>query len=494
MDINRNELLDMMKFSLERDKDTILLVDYNEKIVITEKIDFTELLKQLYDEVNIPIEILEDDAIKRFVFKHDLFFLNVTFKENVFFNNIIFEGEINSVFDMNYVNFEKEASYEYTIFGKKCHFDSVKFENANFKNTKFKKEVKFFNIDFQGGVDFSTAKFNSETNFNNVNFFKKVFFLNTIFNKISFVYNTFNDDVYFEDAIINDDICFKDTTFNVSVDFKKITVMKTLLFDNIKLRNESHIFFENTSKGIPDYYYKNTEIKIIDTLINGRIDFNSDRIKLIDLKGSAIAGSGTLNMVNFNPECANYQTVTILKNEEIKRNNIIKALEYKAEEKELYAKYLRTSDKYEKDKEKDFKDKDNFCGLKIVYICLKIKLTIWFERFSIWLNKKSNNHGQSWGRAVFFTIGVWIVSFGIFYAIIPIELLNISQTTTALSVFTPELIKYFNPTNYELLIEYLKTPIANLWCRIFGIIIYFAGKILIAYGIVGTVQAFRKFK
>ena len=56
------------------------------------------------------------------------------------------------------------------------------------------------------------------------------------------------------------------------------------------------------------------------------------------------------------------------------------------------------------------------------------------------------------------------------------------------------LIKYFIPTDYEQVKCYVDVSVrVNIFIKIFGVIIYFIGKIMFWYGSVQTVQSFRKF-
>ncbi|WP_101503692.1 hypothetical protein [Brachyspira pilosicoli] len=66
------------------------------------------------------------------------------------------------------------------------------------------------------------------------------------------------------------------------------------------------------------------------------------------------------------------------------------------------------------------------------------------------------------------------------------------------------LIKYLIPTDYDLIKDYTKlyinysnTPLCDiviyLAVKVFGVLVYFLGKVLFWYGSVQTVTAFRKF-
>ena len=62
-----------------------------------------------------------------------------------------------------------------------------------------------------------------------------------------------------------------------------------------------------------------------------------------------------------------------------------------------------------------------------------------------------------------------------------------------LNMFFSEFFKYLIPVDYTLLLKYLNNAEVFYGIKYLGALIYFFGKILIAYGVVQTVNAFRKF-
>ncbi len=420
----------------------------------------------------------------------------VKFHEKATFTNTIFHN----IVDFYNTEFHTEVTFEGTEFKNKVHFNEatfiknasfqwVKFQEIDSSKTIFKGDVTFDNIEFEDTVSFEGAEFQQELKFNRVEFKQEADFQEAVFNKTSFDFAKFKKDVDFKRSKFNGDISFTYTTFMNNGAFADIPLLKTISFYGILLNDKSHIYFYETNKDLKDSDIKDSKITITNTVINGRIDFNSDNIKTIDLKGSDIIGLGTLNLMGFDPKCENYQTATILKNEAIKRNNIIKALEYKAEEKKLYAKALKH---HAKEKIKSIFKKTNQPDDKNI---ANIKGVQWIsEILSILLSRISNNHGQNWIRAVIFTIGIWIIFFGIFYAIVPAGVLNINQKElTVFNLFAPEFFKYLIPTDYKLLVKYVDYSEMSSWLKALGASVYFVGKIFIAYGVFETIEAFRKF-
>lgn len=503
-EIKSDKLLEIMVAVLNITKISIGHWEFVNHYIVTETIDFAKLLEQAYNQLGIPIEReTGNGSLNRIVCNHIFCLGNIIFNEEVTLSNIVFRKQVSFNGYLKLpgtsplpVEFKKIVYFMHTIFYEAVDFNYIIFQNTTFVRTMFIEKADFYSANFSEATNFHSAEFHNEAIFTNAIFEKRVSFnFSKFYKKTTFLNTQFGNDVSFY-AVTFNDIDFEDSYFNNKVNFDYTTFKNTMKANNIRLNDKSQIYFNKTNTHLSESDYNDTEIKITNTNISGRIDFNSDRIRKIDLSGSKIIGSGSLNLIEFNPKYDSWETATILKDQEIKRNNIIKALEYKAEEKDLYAKYLLSTEKHLKDKEKYLKNRDDFCGLHILYIYLKILLANLFGVFSIWLNRKSNNNGQNWERGVLFTISVWMLFFGVFYLTIPNDFLFMppDQSISKLSMFTSELVRYFNPTNYELLINYLRTPIESSAYRFFSIFIYFMGKILIAYGIVGTVQAFRKLK
>ena len=225
-----------------------------------------------------------------------------------------------------------------------------------------------------------------------------------------------------------------------------------MTFENINFHFFKNKFIES----------ENSKIEIINTVINGCVDFNNVFISELNLEGSNIVG--ILNRINLKAYPSNSDTACILKNEELKKNNTIKALKFKAIEKDLYTEEL---------KNKKDKTPEN-----------------WAEIASLKISKISNNHGQNWFKAVGFTLGVLLLFFGVFYA--PNELSINTIKIYFDKSFYKELVNYFIPINYDMLKDYIFYSEAHVIVKIGGTVIYMLGKILTAYGIFEVLQAFRK--
>ncbi|WP_297299510.1 hypothetical protein [uncultured Brachyspira sp.] len=197
--------------------------------------------------------------------------------------------------------------------------------------------------------------------------------------------------------------------------------------------------------------------------INNIIELRNIEVEEADFKGTVING-GLINPVNFKVhKFANRESALFLKQQAYAANNAIDALQYKAQEVELH------KDELIKKKDKTYKD--------------------WADILSIGLSSLYSDNGQNWVKALAMTIVITAFCFTIFY--IP-DLTKANIIRLYYKNLFPELIKYFIPTDYSLIIAYAASKL-NLFLKIFGVLVYFLGKILFWYGSVQTVQAFRKF-
>ncbi|MBN1253454.1 MAG: hypothetical protein JXA16_15045 [Bacteroidales bacterium] len=154
-----------------------------------------------------------------------------------------------------------------------------------------------------------------------------------------------------------------------------------------------------------------------------------------------------------------------LKNQALSRNDKINALEYRRYEMNSYAQEL-----------KEIKSKNQ-------------------EKIVLLLNRISNNHGQSWTRGALFTLISWIGFYSLFtMSRDSFRGLNFYNCHFLLSdnTFWTEAINFlWIPHSINILIDGLETDLYGIF-KIFMAIFFFLGKILIAYGIVQTISAFRK--
>lgn len=200
----------------------------------------------------------------------------------------------------------------------------------------------------------------------------------------------------------------------------------------------------------------------------------------------------------------NSETARILKNEELKKANYIKALEYQAEETKLHKEELK--EQFKKDK----------------------NLKTFGDILSIELSSLYSDNGQNWIKAfictilfpsVFFTLSYIDFKVGLYFYILLITyIINILFSKDILKyiinsilvyliaclllpllyieinnfdkTYIKELFIFLVPTNFEQIKESIYIYNNNTLFRGFN---YFIGKIAFWYGSVQTVTAFRKF-
>jgi len=205
----------------------------------------------------------------------------------------------------------------------------------NCNNVYFKKTTDFNCIDFQKDINFSNAIFHKQSDFHDTVFRKSVNFTDTVFNdyvyfwetifntKAIFLNTTFNDGAGFSKNILNKNINFNGLTINKNISFSQIEIEDTLTLDNLNLNDTSYILFHNINydsdeKQFKDLY-KNSKIEIINTKLNGRIDFQNVKVEKINFINSKLEDTLSLNRINFEATNENEETTIFFNNVDIQR-------------------------------------------------------------------------------------------------------------------------------------------------------------------------------
>ncbi|ACN84393.1 hypothetical protein [Brachyspira hyodysenteriae] len=402
---------------------------------------------------------------------------NVIFHMNVYFYNCIFHNKIY----FSYSKFKNYTIFSSIIFNNILYFLTTECNQIDFVDIKFSNKAKFaysiFNhinmqqISFYDLIDFYSSRFINKFIFN-VNIYNDI--------EIIFYYSIFEEDSYFTINNIHNN-CF----YKVKFDFSLIEINKNIIFENIKIDSLilDHLKFLNNDSSLSilnniNDYNEINNISLQNINICGRLYIYNTKVNIIDFKASVING-GFINPVNFKVDkFANRESALFLKNEAYARNNAIDALEYKAKEIECHKDDLMKS-------AKDIIQNKEYSFSKKIKELYKIVGDI----ASIYLSSLYSDNGQNWIKALFMTIFITIICFTVFY--IP-DLTKANIIRLYYKNLFPELIKYFIPTDYSLIIKYAASKL-NLFLKIFGVLVYFLGKVLFWYGSVQTVQAFRKF-
>ena len=295
--------------------------------------------------------------------------------------------------------------------------------------------------------------------------------------------NTSGLPIYIGDSIINglhidnlsldSTLCFKDCSLDgvmttVTDDEAQKNKIKELMFHSCELDAQYHIentifekFAFNFSK-IGDkgrLRLSQCDVKELTagcSSVFGQMDVLENSISVICLDGTCV--QGYINCQgNKIDEYADRQTLRLLKNEALKVNDHVEATK-------LYAKEMESL----------LRDKNVRIG----------------DKASLWINKRFSKFGLSWGRALWVTLllsvalTVLMLGFGSTkYGFVPSgEFMGIGSFITALL----DSINVFS-------IPLFSDTIKEYGLNVFGQILYFLIKVVVAYGTYQFVVAFRKY-
>ncbi|MGE0636787.1 MAG: pentapeptide repeat-containing protein [Bacteroidia bacterium] len=358
---------------------------------------------------------------------HDVGFNDI--KRSFLFENCTFEG-VFEIPDNNKHNFEFID----------CHFN----KGFNVKNTKFEGKLKFrfchfyeTNFDnavFQDLADFYRCEFH-----NTVIFFKTDFIGTTVFSASKFYEN-----VLFTYSLIEKLIIFRGTIFEKGLDL------------SLSIRQGDINCF--------DIQLKDFESEIINSL-DEEYELTYD---------NCVSEEGLIPLKN------KRETFRILKHTLVSQNNISESIYFKVLEKNALKKEL--DNKTYKQKVKN----EKCTWWKERWFYVKNDL----EKFNLWLNWISNQHGSSYGQALFFILVVSVISF--YLSAISSNTfdftwdLSWSTFKRGLSFFMQFLLLTHN-FNYIDGDELKKAAVGYfIWD--------FCGRLIVGYGIYQFIQAFRKYR
>lgn len=302
---------------------------------------------------------------------------------------------------------------------------------------------------------------------------KIITFGNSTFEKARFSNTKFGSDVKFAEMEITQSCKFDNCEFD-KVDFSNIILgeitfsdckfHKTSVFHYITGSTSSHIKFESClfEKYIQLNESSSSKLEIYDTDFNKNVSFQDTKFDTISINRTIFEKGALFDGIVINKiENCDRRTIRTIKQELQKTENKIDFNKFRAYE--LQAHY----------KELDWKWRTGFK-----------------DKFILWATKWSTDFGNSWRRALLFTLGGGLTFYTTFY----ISEIYISGDykyyLNTYPSFWSGLFRFFLVTDfYNPLIEdrtYLQNTLS--W------FIFFLGKIFIAFGIYEMIQAFRKFK
>lgn len=395
---------------------------------------------------------------------------------------------------------EKNTSHFYLFFDKITFLKKCSIFNIN-------DGFSFVSITF---IDATFNEFHFQNNTVNFTFL----FISCHFKKpVNFIYSKNENLIIFNKTHFDKEISFIEFDIIGICKFELVEVCKSIKFNLAEINNELLFFnpiFKNDDAYIEFNKDKGNDINrlhILNTNLNNKFIFENINIKYFNLSNTVL--NDNINMIDSNiKNCLNSQTARILKNEELKKANYIKVLEYQAEETRLHKEELK----------EQFKENKN--------------LKTFGDILSIELSSLYSDNGQNWIRAfictilfpsVFFTLSfapytitlfiliILCFAYPIFYnnnitkyifcsliAYLIISFLYMFNDNSHLN-FIKELFSFLTPTNFNQIVynnenpSYIHSNNTSYIQLIFKGISYFIGKIAFWYGSVQTVTAFRKF-
>ena len=395
---------------------------------------------------------------------------------------------------------EKNTSHFYLFFDKITFLKKCSIFNIN-------DGFSFVSITF---IDATFNEFHFQNNTVNFTFL----FISYHFKKpVNFIYSKNENLIIFNKTHFDKEISFIEFDIIGICKFELVEVCKSIKFNLAEINNELLFFnpiFKNDDAYIEFNKDKGNDINrlhILNTNLNNKFIFENINIKYFNLSNTVL--NDNINMIDSNiKNCLNSQTARILKNEELKKANYIKVLEYQAEETRLHKEELK----------EQFKENKN--------------LKTFGDILSIELSSLYSDNGQNWIRAfictilfpsVFFTLSfapytitlfiliILCFAYPIFYnnnitkyifcsliAYLIISFLYMFNDNSHLN-FIKELFSFLTPTNFNQIVynnenpSYIHSNNTSYIQLIFKGISYFIGKIAFWYGSVQTVTAFRKF-
>lgn len=428
-----------------------------------------------YFSVNVPINFAYAIFDKNFEiqscnFNYDFELYDCKFN----YRFIIIHDKFNRIFDVSWSHFnagiffirKNEFLSSAKLYGisskneiiiEECLFS----DEVDFSNSEFQKRVLIKNCTFKKGIKFNRVNFNNDFSFINNEVYGCISFENSIFEgKIELI------DIKGEIGGIN----LNESVIKSFLELNGLTSSLILPEESfIKLKD---VFVEPDGylmiRNINENQKFTGEVDFTNANLLGNVVLKNIYLKRFFLTNAVMVGGFYTEHLHFKEE-SDSQTYVRLKNEALKNNNSIKAMQYREKEMSSYSKELNSQ-----------RSLSNFFA--------------WFTDESIlFLNTVSNKNGLSWLRGIFFTLVCAIVFFWI------INFFGIEDGQSRFFILdfktfhfegVGEIWKRF--LNMFYLIDF-KEKFQGTELNAFGETVFFVSKIFISYGIYQTVVAFRKF-
>ena len=429
--------------------------------------------------VNVPINFAHTVFAKCLDIKDCDFFYDFGLYNNCEYNNrvTIERNTFNKIFDISNSHFNNSNIIPVCIssneFFSKAKFNEISsnreiiierctfFDEVNFRNCKFHKKIIIKDCIFKKGVTFSGTYFVKGRSFINNEIYCCINFENCVFGGKIKIFHTKGE--------------FYEINLNASVlkGLLELNGLRSRIFlldkSSIQLKN---VFVEPSGyliiRNINENHRFTGEIDFTDANLLGNVVLKNVFLKRFFLTNAVMVGGFYTEHLYFK-EDSDSQTYVRLKDEALKNNNSIKAMQYREKEMSSYSKELNSQ-----------RSRTNF--------------GTWLTDESIlFLNTMSNKNGLSWLRGICFTISCAIIFFWI------INFFGIENDYPRFFVLDLETFHFEGIgdiwkrfLNMFYLTDF-KEKFNSIELNAFGETVFFLSKIFISYGIYQTIVAFRKF-
>nr|WP_320059788.1 pentapeptide repeat-containing protein [uncultured Bacteroides sp.] len=499
-----------IKYKFEKqDADSPKIIDLSNCIIRTSPLQLGAYVTKLYNfedaiiscdsseynqQVNYHFKctnsVLYDAKLFGVIFKEDAIFSGSIFVGNTDMSNCIFEGRV--LFDS--VTFTDKCLDDDSQYPTGCHFDFSKFKNyTSFEKSIFKVfQVTFYNATFNelyssfsftgygnnnSFISYYGSTFNSGIQFENVVCTKNINLGNCTFDgSVTFYDNTFEGDLSFAESIFNKHLYLGKEQIEGDANYtsiKRLILRKTRInwradFEFCKIDILFGYFMDVQKDSIFRIFKSSINSVDLTSLCNRGIvvfEENSDKIEQLTLYSAL--NIGQIEILNTHiANLSDRRTAQILKDSAIKSSNKIDAIKYKSQEMVFYKQELKSA----------IFQKTKVCRLH------KKRRPI-EEYLLLFLNKWSNNNGQSWLWGVAFTL---IVALFWYILIILSDIESYWFYSTSGEVWK-NYLQVLNALNFrDNPLGFTLNALGETW--------FFISKIFISYGIYQTVSAFRKYR
>jgi len=359
------------------------------------------------------------------------FNVNYTLK----FQNCIFNNDIILYFHQALAN--RDIIFDNCTFNKNVSITSYE-NNILFHDCTFNGVVDTKNAIIKGKVRFRECNFVEQVNFNNTRFEALVDFWRCQFQKKTIFYKT--------------DLVFSAATFKENVLFTYTLINKLILLRGTKIEKGFDISLAIIHGKLGLFEFKLQDFPEVDLL------YDEDNYE------DAVSTQGIIPINN------KRETFRILKDNLESQKNLSESLKFKKIEKEVLRRELSKQSKFMKDSS------------------VLVKINNFLDQVNLGLNKLSNDHGNSYGRAFIFTVVAGWIFFYLSLLVSDQFYFTFNYNAWNFNDGFILFIEFLNPLHK---LDYIDNKMQS---NVLFYIVDFFGKMIVGYGIYQFVQAFRKYK